>query len=133
MDALGLMELVLLRNACYPQDKQFSKVEIGNRFMLVKACLFDTEEIAKLAAKVKELLKEERIKDELYQADMFLQDLDIRKLGGKEHFLSFFTYMMGDVFVKKWMRRMSLWQKGTKSLLLMSYWIYSKKREAHES
>ena len=101
MDALGLMELVLLRNACYPQDKQFSKVEIGNRFMLVKACLFDTEEIAKLAAKVKELLKEERIKDELYQADMFLQDLDIRKLGGKEHFLSSFTYMMGDVFCKE--------------------------------
>lgn len=101
MDAIGLMELILMRNACYPQNKQFRKVKIGNRVMLVNASLFDSEEIAKLAGKVKELLKAERVKDEHYPADMFLQNLDIRKLGGKEHFLSFFTYLMYEIFGKE--------------------------------
>lgn len=98
MDAIGIMELILMRNACYPQNKQFRKVKIGNRVMLVNASLFDSEEIAKLAGKVKELLKAERVKDEHYPADMFLQVLDIQKLGGKEHFLSFFIYLMYEVF-----------------------------------
>lgn len=29
---------------------------------------------------------------------MFLKELDIQKLGGKEHFISFFTYLMLDIF-----------------------------------
>lgn len=98
MDAIGLMEMVLMRNACYPQNKQFRKVKIGNKVMLVNASLFDSAEIAKLTGKVKELLKAERIKDEHYQADMFLKNLDIQKLGGKEHYLAFFTYLMYEVF-----------------------------------
>lgn len=98
MDAIGLMEMVLMRNACYPQNKQFRKVKIGNKVMLVNASLFDSEEIAKLAANVKELLKAERVKDEQYLADMLLHDLDVQKLGGKEHFLAFFTYLMYEVF-----------------------------------
>lgn len=98
MDAIGLMEMVLMRNACYPQNKQFRKVKIGNKVMLVNASLFDSAEIAKLAGKVKELLKTERIKDEHYQAGMFLQALDIQKLGGKEYYLAFFTYLLYEVF-----------------------------------
>lgn len=98
MDAIGLMELVLLRNACYPENKQFKKVEIGNKVMLVNASLFDSEEIAKLAAKVKGLLEVERIKDEYCQADIFLRDLDVQKLGGVEHFHAFFAYFMLHAF-----------------------------------
>ena len=98
MDALGLMELILLRNPCYPSNKQFRKFGSKNRFMLVNASLFDTGEIAKLIAKMKELLATLRFKDEHYQASMFLKELDIQKLGGKEHFLAFFTYLMLDTF-----------------------------------
>ena len=29
---------------------------------------------------------------------MFLKELDIQKLGGKEHFISFLTYLMLDIF-----------------------------------
>lgn len=97
-DVIGLMELVFLRNSCYPLNKQFRKYNYQDRFILVNACLFDTKEIAKLVEKIKELLATIRFKDEHYQASMFLKELDIQKLGGKEHFISFFTYLMLDIF-----------------------------------
>lgn len=97
-DVIGLMELIFLRNSCYPLNKQFRKYNYQDRFILVNACLFDTKEIAKLVEKMKELLATIRFKDEHYQASMFLKELDIQKLGGKEHFISFFTYLMLDIF-----------------------------------
>ena len=97
-DVIGLMELIFLRNSCYPLNKQFRKYNYQDRFILVNACLFDTKEIAKLVEKMKELLATTRFKDEHYQASMFLKELDIQKLGGKEHFISFFTYLMVDIF-----------------------------------
>lgn len=97
-DVIGLMELVFLRNSCYPLNKQFRKYNYQDRFILVNACLFDTKEIAKLVEKIKELLATTRFKDEHYQTSMFLKELDIQKLGGKEHFISFFTYLMLDIF-----------------------------------
>lgn len=97
-DVIGLMELVFLRNSCYPLNKQFRKYNYQDRFILVNACLFDTKEIAKLVENMKELLATIRFKDEHYQASMFLKELDIQKLGGKEHFISFFTYLMLDIF-----------------------------------
>lgn len=97
-DVIGLMELIFLRNSCYPLNKQFRKYKYQDRFILVNAILFDIEEIAKLVAKMKELLATTRFKDEHYQASMFLKELDIQKLGGKEHFISFFTYLMLDIF-----------------------------------
>ncbi len=97
-DVIGLMELIFLRNSCYPLNKQFRKYNYQDRFILVNACLFDTKEIAKLVEKIKELLATIRFKDEHYQASMFLKELDIQKLGGKEHFISFFTYLMLDIF-----------------------------------
>lgn len=97
-DVIGLMELIFLRNSCYPLNKQFRKYNYQDRFILVNACLFDTKEIAKLVEKMKELLATTRFKDEHYQASMFLKELDIQKLGGKEHFISFFTYLMLDIF-----------------------------------
>ena len=65
---------------------------------MVNASLFDTDEIAKLVTKMKELLAINRFTDEHYQASMFLKELDVQKLGGKEHFLSFFTYLMLETF-----------------------------------
>lgn len=97
-DVIGLMELVFLRNSCYPLNKQFRKYKYQDRFILVNAILFDIEEIAKLVEKMIELLATIRFKDEHYQASMFLKELDIQKLGGKEHFMSFFTYLMLDIF-----------------------------------
>lgn len=97
-DVIGLMELIFLRNSCYPLNKQFRKYNYQDRFILVNACLFDTKEIAKLVEKMKELLATIRFKDEHYLASMFLKELDIQKLGGKEHFISFFTYLMLDIF-----------------------------------
>ncbi len=97
-DAIGLMELIFLRNPGYPSNKQFRKFESKNRFILVNASLFDTDEIAKLVTKMKELLAINRFTDEHYQASMFLKELDVQKLGGKEHFLSFFTYLMLETF-----------------------------------
>ena len=97
-DVIGLMELIFLRNSCYPLNKQFRKYKYQDRFILVNAILFDIEEIAKLVEKMKELLATTRFNDEHYQASMFLKELDIQKLGGKEHFISFFTYLMLDIF-----------------------------------
>lgn len=97
-DAIGLMELVFLRNSCYPFNRQFQKFKSKDRFILVNASLFDIEEIAKLVAKMKELLATTRFKDEHYQASMFLKEVDVQKLGGKEHFLAFFAYLMLDTF-----------------------------------
>ena len=65
---------------------------------LTKFVEVDIEELAKLVAKMKELLATTRFKDEHYQASMFLKKLDIQILGGKEHFISFFTYLMLDIF-----------------------------------
>lgn len=90
-DVIGLMELVFLRNSCYPLNKQFRKYNYQDRFILVNACLFDTKEIAKLVEKMKELLATTRFKDEHYQASMFLKELDIQKLGGKEHFILYLS------------------------------------------
>ena len=98
MDAIGLMELVFLRNSCYPFNRQFQKFKSKDRFILVNASLFDIEEIAKLVTKMKELLATNRFKDEHYQASMFLKEVDVQKLGGKEHFLAFFAYLMLDTF-----------------------------------
>lgn len=97
-DAIGLMELVFLRNSCYPFNRQFQKFKSKDRFILVNASLFDIEEITKLVAKMKELLATNRFKDEHYQASMFLKEVDVQKLGGKEHFLAFFAYLMLDTF-----------------------------------
>lgn len=98
MDAIGLMELVFLRNSCYPFNRQFQKFKSKDRFILVNSGLFDIEEIAKLVTKMKELLATNRFKDEHYQASMFLKEVDVQKLGGKDHFLAFFAYLMLDTF-----------------------------------
>ena len=73
-DVIGLMELIFLRNSCYPLNKQFRKYNYQDRFILVNAILFDIEEIAKLVEKMKELLATIRFKDEHYRKKPCLSD-----------------------------------------------------------
>lgn len=94
MDAIALLDLIKFRDVCLPESRQFFKCGSGNKTILLKACLFDAREIDKLLTLVKGLLDVERIKNECYQADWFLEYLDVTKLGGKEHFQVFFTYLM---------------------------------------